>query len=276
MIHGVHADRPDDLPAVRQGPDPQGDHRAGGPLQGIGLGQEGAAGDRASSASTASRRRRVVEATRRQGSATDRTRRRDRGPTDAGSTSKRARDDRPSRADARRPRRPKPARRARPTDAMAAADRLDHPGRGGRDPGRRQHPLHARRRSAAGPGPGACRASSSAAGGSSGAARSGRWSPRRGASRPRTSSRSCSRISGLTRGRPMDVAAILARFLDEPRVAGSGPSSTPTAARPAACSPTAWRSRRCSRPSRRRCSCSASAGWLGRRPGGPGSASAMR
>ena len=109
---------------------------------------------------------------------------------------------------------------APPTERDGRPDRLDHPCRGSRDPGRHQRPFHARRRSAAGRGPGACRASSWAAGGSSGAARSGRSSPRLGASTRRTSSRSCSRTSAAD---PADdrwtSRRSSARFLDRPQVA---------------------------------------------------------
>ena len=49
VIHGVHADRPDELPVVWRRAGSQGDHGARDPLQGVGLGEEGASRDGAAS-----------------------------------------------------------------------------------------------------------------------------------------------------------------------------------------------------------------------------------
>ena len=75
----------------------------------------------------------------------------------------------------------------------AVRGRLDHAGRGVRDPGRGERPLPTRDHSARGRAAGASRASSSAAAGSCVAARCEPSWPRRGGSTPRTSSPACSR-----------------------------------------------------------------------------------
>ena len=91
--------------------------------------------------------------------------------------------------------------------------RLDQPGRGGRDPRGREHPLPAVDDRRLGPRRASSRASSSAAAGSSGGARSGRSSRRRAGSGRATSSPACSRRSGTD------------RTTGAPRVRAPGPAS---------------------------------------------------
>ena len=249
VIHGVYADGPTTCPLCGKGPVRKAITRRRDPLQGLGLGQEGAArhGARRASArrpstdgSSSDGRQRVVG-----------ERQSDDG-ADGDTPAKKTATDRPRR----------PPRSRRPTAAPSLRPRLTDDGRR-RPTGSpwprpptswpRRTSTSRRPRSAAGLERAGSRASSSAAVGSSGAARSGRSSPHRDGSGSRTSSRSCSRTWAADPGRPMDAARDPRAG---PRPAPGGPgharSSTSTAAPPAGCWRTAWRSRRCSRRSRPR------------------------
>ena len=165
VIHGVHAERPDDLPGVRRRPDPEGDQRAGRPLQGLRLGQEGATRDEPRRASRAVGGR--ARATDGDGQGRGGRPPRPAKAADASSGTKTGRHEVVDVLDAR----PTDDGRADPTGSRWPRRPRSWPPRTS---------ISRPRRSAAGRAPGGSRASSSAAGGSSAAARSGRSSPLRG------------------------------------------------------------------------------------------------
>ena len=213
--------RTDDLPVVRQGPGPQGDHRRRDPLQGIGLGQEGTPRDapRRVGAKAAGRRVRVrasgsstvATAVRRRdgGSASDRqvARRRRRADVDSGSS----RQGRPSPVDPGQARRltercPPPTdwiTLAEAAEILAAANVHFTPGDDRRLGSRGPAPEHQARRPPVRParrGPGARR----------------RAATRAGRGRPAGPVRGPGRLIPADRWTP---ARILATVLDQPRVA---------------------------------------------------------
>ena len=230
VIHGVHADGPTACPLCGGGPVRKAITAAAVHFKGSGWAKK----ERGAAA-----RRRVVE----DPTEGRRGRRRRRATADGGDGSARSEDPGQDRcSDGDRHRRP-----PRPTDD-GWRRRLDHPGRGGRDPRLRPTSTSRRRRSGAGRAPDVC------------PEHQARWSPLRPARRgpgagrrtatrplPTTSSRSCSRISAADAGAhgPRGDPGALPRPAASRR--SSAPSSTPTGAPRAACSPTAWRSRPCSR-----------------------------
>ena len=166
----------DGCPLCGGGPGAQGVRRAGDPLQGLGLGEEGAPRD-----GRAGGQRRRTARGRDVGSGPTawrpRRRRDDGRPTD-GAAARRSRQRRESdalgQADGRTvDRRPRVVDRDA-TDAMPSAADWITLAEAQAHPGRRERPLHDRRRSAAGRAPAGSRASSSVADATSGAARSGR------------------------------------------------------------------------------------------------------
>ena len=206
VIHGVHADGPTTCPLCGKGPVRKAISAAAVHYKGSGWAKKER---RATVTSAPSATRRSGQGLRHRGARRGAASVRPRRPAAKPDAAPRPTPPRPETGP------PRPA----PTDRDASRDGLDHPRRGGRDPGRRQHPLHARhdrRLGSGGPAPEhqARRPTIRPARRGPGAR-----SPHPDACGPGMCKRSCSRTWAADTGRPMDPAAILRRFLDRPRVA---------------------------------------------------------